>query len=188
MTILSFAVLNVVYPGLFVVATVFTIYRLKKLFFLYTRTLRILIAEWFKRRLLWYSSCVLTLENLMSLRHISKPTYFLKYNSFLLEEFSKSSGHVATVAGRWLGVRVSFVIAALTFFVYLCPFIQQYYQVWDFAKHIWILGIGLTWSARLTEYLYDWTISLNGLMNNIEACERMLELHLYDDKVRQMID
>ena len=146
------------------------------------------MAEWFKRRLIWYSSSVLTLENLMSLRHISKHRYFLKYYNFVLEEFTKINSHAGTVGNRWLGVRVSFVVAILTFFVYLCPFIQQYYVIWDFRRRIWILGLGLTWSARLTEYLSDWTSSLTGLLNNIEACERMLELHQYDSRVRQLID
>ena len=185
MTVISILMLNFVYPGLFFIATIFIIYRLRNIFMRYGRTVRIILNKWFKRRQRWYHSYVITHENLMSLRHLSKQDYYTKHFRTTLEDLIESYFCTGTLGLRWIGIRTAFLLGALTFYVYLCPFIQQYYEIWDFSKNIWILSIGLTWSARLTDYLSDWTSSLNGLMISIEAAERILELHSYDDNAQE---
>lgn len=68
MTVISILILNVVYPGLFLVGTFFIVICLVNYISRYQRSARIFMAEWFKRRLVWYNSYVLAFRNLMGLR------------------------------------------------------------------------------------------------------------------------
>jgi ABC-type multidrug transport system fused ATPase/permease subunit len=178
---------NVVYPGLFAVITIIAgVYmgnRLKR----YLRTAQIFISEWFRRKVIFYNSYVLTFNNILSLRHISKQRYLENYFIFVTEEFVRINSHAGTAGNRWLGTRISIALGFLAVMTYLCPVIQQYYSIWDFKRHIWILGFGLTWSQKTLEYFSDSFVGLVGMLNNLEASERVLELQMADQEVRKAI-
>ena len=153
--IIGILIINVVYPGIFAVPTIIAGYFMYTRLQRYIRSTRMFIGEWFKRKVVFYNSYVLTLNNIISLRHISKQRYLENYFVFVTEEFVRMNSHAGTAGNRWLGVRVSITMGFIATAAYLCPLIQQYYHVWDFSKSIWILGLGLVWLQKTMDYFSD---------------------------------
>ena len=81
-----------------------------------------------------------------------------------------------TGCGRWLGVRTSAVIAFLVFWTYLCPVIMVYWPLFKFKEHYWLVGLILTWSNRLADYVSNITGRIPELLTIAEGGERLLEL------------
>jgi ABC-type multidrug transport system fused ATPase/permease subunit len=181
MALMGFLVLNFAYPGWFFIITVFVMLYLISIIYRYIRTIRLFMTEWFNRRLIWYNSYVLTLNHLLGLRLISKQRYFDNYFIFVLESFVRIGSHAGTAGNRWLGIRVSLVLGLFSFGAYLCPILHQYLGVWNFKENIWIVGLGLTWVQRVSDFLSEALLNgLQGILNNLEAADRILELKLFE--------
>src|SRR3990167_3651489 len=79
MGVIGVVIVNIVFPGVFLIPSIFGVWFFIRCIRRYLKTVRIFMKEWYVRRPVWYNVYELTQDNILSLRQISKQQYFWKY-------------------------------------------------------------------------------------------------------------
>jgi len=176
MLLFGLTIANFFFPGILLIVTIIVLIYARSIVYKVIRTNRITMIDYLQARVDWFGSFVATLKHAASMRMIGRDRYmYKKYEkpSLIIEN---SSSAVYTYCNRWLGIRAAGISSFLVFWIYLCPVIFAYFPIYDFKHNPWLLGLVLTWSGRLSDYISDLIGNVVNLQVTAEGGERLIEL------------